>query len=326
MKKICIFDTATGSLNIGDQIIMESFQKEMTDIVSQGFCLRLPTHNPICHSYQDFKRNPMIKYLEECDLKFIGGTNILLKNMLLPLTQWNINLWNCKGYKNTILVGCGLNPNKKKINLYTKMLYKKILAKNYIHSVRDDATKEFLESLGFKAINTGCPTLWSINQKFCKQIPTKKANQVVFTLTDYLKDKEKDQEIINILNKNYKRIYYFPQGSEDLEYLQQFENIEKIEVLSANLESFEKKLIEGNIDYVGTRLHAGIYAIKHKIRSIIIIIDNRARDISKVNHLKCVERTKIDKLSDMINNELITDIKIDQYKIKMFKKQFEDVI
>ncbi|MEI3046520.1 MAG: polysaccharide pyruvyl transferase family protein [Romboutsia timonensis] len=69
-------------------------------------------------------------------------------------------------------------------------MYSKILSKNYIHSVRDERTKRFVEELGYKAINTGCPTMWKFNDEFCKEVPTKKSDKVIFTLTDYSHDRE----------------------------------------------------------------------------------------------------------------------------------------
>ncbi len=322
MKKMCIFDTATGSMNIGDQIIMNAFEKEMQDIINQNFCIRISTHTPICHFYQDLSINPMINYLQNCDFKFIAGTNILLKNMMLPLTQWNINSFNCKGYKNVILVGCGLNSNSKKTNLYTKRLYKRILSKEYTHSVRDEETKIFLESLGFKAINTGCPTIWSITPDMCKKIPTKKSKNVIFTLTDYAKDKEQDQKLINILIKEYKKVYFFPQGANDEEYLNEFSNRKDIIILKPNLQSFSDALLNNNCDYVGTRLHAGIFAINHQVRSIIIIVDNRARDMSKSYNFNCIERKSLDNLSTLINSKFDTSININKQNIEIFKNQF----
>lgn len=323
MKKICKFNTAIGSLNIGDQIIMESFNNEMNYIFEGNYVYEVSTHQPLCHSYQDIKINPYNKFLKQCDYKFIAGTNIILNNMFWPLTQWNINMFNCSGYKDVILVGCGMNHNTKKMNLYTKLLYKKILNKNVYHSVRDEETKIQLEKMGFKAINTGCVTLWNLTDEFCKKIPKKKSNRVVFTLTDYCADHNYDQELINILNDNYEEIYYFPQGSEDITYLNSFKNIKKIRIIGANLKDYQKLLNEGNIDYVGTRLHAGIYAIKHGIRSIIITIDNRAREMGKNNHLTVIERNNLKQLSNLINSNINTMITINNKNIEKFKKQFK---
>ena len=73
--------------------------------------------------------------------------------------------------------------------IYTlDFLLKILLSKTYLHSVRDEYTKDMLERIGIKnVINTGCPTMWSLTEEHCKQIPIKKSNSVVFTITDYNK-------------------------------------------------------------------------------------------------------------------------------------------
>jgi len=324
MKNVCVFDTSYGSTNIGDSIIMESFYNEMSYLLSSNYVLKLPTHYPITHFYQDIELNPVIRWLSNCDYKFIGGSNILLKNMFLPLTQWNINIFNCNGYKNSVVVGCGVNPNSKKINLYTKLLYKKILSKDVVHSVRDENAKKFLEDLGYKAINTGCPTFWSFTKDFCKQIKIKKSKNVVFTITDYNKDEINDKKMINILKENYNQLYFFPQGAEDYNYFKKICKDENIKIVNPNLASLKEILENGNVDYVGTRLHAGIYSLKHKVRSIIIIIDNRAKDIKETYNIVAIDRNNIENLRNMINSEFETKINVDIDKIEMFKKQFED--
>ena len=200
--------------------------------------------------------------------------------------------FNCKYYKNSIAIGCGSDTNAKKMDLYTKSMYKKIFSKEYIHSVRDERTKRLLESIGVKAINTGCPTLWGFTPELCKEIPRKKADKVVFTLTFYNKDLEVDQKLIDILNKNYKEIYFWVQGSEDLEYLNSFNGIKNIKIVNPTLDAYRELLEKGDIDYVGTRLHAGIYAMKHKVRSIILAIDNRARDMSETYNINTIDKKK----------------------------------
>ena len=68
----------------------------------------------------------------------------------------------------------------------------KVLSKKYVHSVRDDAAKELLESMGFKAVNTGCPTLWGLTPAFCANISKKKSNSAIMTLTSYQADIHED--------------------------------------------------------------------------------------------------------------------------------------
>ena len=325
MRKNILFDTSIGSQNMGDYIICDSAEKELNNILEGDFLVKCPTHTPVLHSYQKISVNPLYKYCKDATYKFVEGTNIMQLSMILRAwTIWNINIFNCKPYENCILVGVGIHPNRKNMDWYTKLLYKKILSKHYIHSTRDERTKKLLEDLGLKAINTGCPTLWRLNKEFCKDIPSEKAENVVFTLTDYCKDKEKDQELINILVKSYKKVYFWIQGSEDFEYFNSFENIKNIELINPNLPSYEKILKQGNIDYVGTRLHAGIYAMQHKIRSIIIAIDNRTRDMKKNYNLNSIEREDISMLDEIINSEILTDIQINEMAISQWKNQFKE--
>lgn len=322
MEKYVLFDTSSGSQNMGDYIILDSVEKEMEFLFKNNFTIKLSTHSPVLHSYQCVNRNGKIKYCNEASNKFLAGTNMLNYNMMLPWCNWNVNIFNFKPYLNSTLVGVGMNPNAKKINFYTKFLYKKILSKDTIHSTRDEKTKLFIESLGFRAINTGCATLWSLTTEKCSKIPEGKSDNVIFTLTDYCKDIIRDQKLIDILIKNYDNVYYWVQGSNDLEYLKKFNNIENIKIVSPNLKSFSEVLSSKNIEYVGTRLHAGIYAMKHEVRSIILIVDNRARDMKDSYNLVCIERDDIDNLEKLINSSFKTRLNIDYKKINDFKNQF----
>lgn len=322
-NKNVLFDTSSGSLNMGDYIIVESVERELKEILYGEFLAKYSTHTPVSHFYQNIKRNGAIKYFENAKYKFIAGTNLLNYNMLLPWNNWNVNIFNKRPYNNSILVGVGMNPNSKRINLYTRILYKSILSKDYIHSCRDERTTKFLKSLGFKALNTGCATMWCLTEEHCKKIPSDKSKKVIFTLTDYCKDVEKDQKLIDILIKNYDDVYFWVQGSNDYEYFKCFSNTEKIKIVSSNLKDYDKILSSGSIDFVGTRLHAGIYALQHKRRTIILSVDNRARDIKKNYNLPCIERNNIDKLDSLINSSFETKINIDIDKINKWKSQFK---
>ncbi len=322
MKNIVLFDTEQGTQNLGDYIIMECINNEMKYLLDKNFVTHFSTHTPIARFYQNFRRNMPSRACDKADYKFICGTNIIKYSLLRLAPDWNINYFNCKYYKDSICIGCGCETNAKRLDLYTKLMYKKIFSKNYIHSVRDERTKVFLEELGLKAINTGCPTLWSLTKEHCAKITEEKSNKVVFTLTDYKKDRKVDQELINILKRNYKDIYFWVQGSEDLEYFNSFDNIENINIVAPKLEAYKKLLIENDIDYVGTRLHAGIYAIRNGRRSIILAIDNRARDMSKTYNLNTIDKNDIDKLETKINSKFKTNVVIDNEKIEKWKSQF----
>lgn len=325
MKNYIIFDTSVGSLNIGDQIINESFNQNVRDIYGDGFVVRYSTHTPTSHFYQNNRFNRFYRYVKSCSAKFVVGTNILSNNMFEPWPNWNVNIFNCKPYKNSVLVGCGYAADTDKVNTYTKFLYSKILSKDLIHSVRDERTKRILNKLGYKAINTGCVTMWGLTDEHCKKIPVKKQKNVVFTLTDYRRDIDADQYLVDILNKMYEKVYYWIQGSGDLEYFRTLKNTEKIIKVNPNLDDFKLVLTKNEVDYVGTRLHAGVYAMQNYVRSIIIIVDNRARDMKETYNLPAVERKDIkEKLQEMITTDYETKINIEKNKIIEWKNQFNE--
>lgn len=324
MKNYVLFDISQGTQNLGDFIIMDSIMKEMNFLFEGNFLTHFSTHTPIARFYHNFRRNMQSRACDSADKKFICGANTFKNSLLRICPDWNINHFNCKYYKNSIAIGVGMDMNSKKMDSYTKMIYKNILSKEFVHSVRDERTKKMLEDLGFKAINTGCPTLWSLDDDFCKKIPTEKAENVIFTLTFYDKDQVNDQKLIDILKNNYNKLFFWVQGSEDYEYFKTFQNIEDIEIISPNLESYKRILQKDNIEYVGTRLHAGIFAMKNMRRAIILNIDNRARDMSETYNLNTIDRDKIYMLEEKINSKFETKVNIDKSRIREWKNQFKD--
>ncbi|SCH96339.1 polysaccharide pyruvyl transferase CsaB [uncultured Clostridium sp.] len=326
MKYIAVLDTSIMSFNIGDQIIMESARKGLAPILNDAFVVNLPTHSPMFHWWEfSFKRNDSLSQnLSKLDLKFVCGTNLLEKNMKKRKNTWNLHMMDTHYIKDVVLVGVGTDKLDKIENKYTEKLYKRILSHEYIHSTRDEKTKELLESMGFKAINTGCPTLWGLDKTVCEQIPTTKSEKVIFTITDYTPNLEKDKKMLDILFDNYKEVFCWIQGSQDVEYLQKMNLKDKnIQYISPSLAAYNEFLErEKTCDYVGTRLHGGIKAMQKLHRAIIIGVDNRAYDMHKSYNLNYISRENIEDLEDMINKPINTDIKIDINKINEFLGQF----
>jgi len=326
MKKVIFFDPTVGTTNLGDYIIMLSIKRHIHELFANDFVIKLPTRLPLLHFYQKFKKNILYRTIINADIKLICGTNLLYTNLFRPWPLLNINLFDVDLYKGSILIGVGCGVNSKKSNLYTEYIYKKILRKDVIHSVRDEYTKNFVESLGFQAINTGCPTLWSLDDNFCKSVVTQKSEKVVFTLTDYSKDIEKDSLLISKLKYNYKKVYFWPQGIEDFNYLCYIlnGNLSDIQVIPPKLEAFKNILQEGDIDYVGTRLHAGIFALQHKIRTIIISVDYRSSYMSVNFGLPIYTRDNIAEIDAIINNNLVVSNIIKRENIDRWLQQFHN--
>ena len=319
---ILLLDPSIGTNNVGDEIIMECAQKELEFLTQGRFVYRLPTHVSSFHWYQIWKNSLAVRNYAESEYKFVCGSNLLMKDMLTHYPQWNLNLWNCKPFQGSILLGVGASAGDK-TNLYTRKLYDKFLSKNYFHSVRDERSKEFMEQLGFKAINTGCVTMWKLTPDFCKSIPISKASRVVFTLTAASQPLESDQHLIDILQRNYKKVYFWVQGDKDMEYFGKFRNTGGIIIVPPTKEAYHQILCEEDIEYVGTRLHAGVYAMRHSKRAVIIVIDERAREINRSNNLICMERDAVaTELEKLINSEFKTEIKMPREEINRWRAQF----
>ncbi|CAM3963113.1 polysaccharide pyruvyl transferase family protein [Lederbergia lenta] len=320
MENMLLLDTSVGSLNKGDDIIMKCVRYQLAEITKSSYLLTLPTHVSPFHWYQVARRSNRVKIYSEAKYKFVGGSNLLTMDMLTHFPQWNINIFNYGPLKGSILVGVGAGKGNK-VNTYTKILYRKVLSQEYYHSVRDERTKKILSEMGFKSINTGCATMWSLTPEFCKEIPVHKSESVIFTLTHHAKDIKSDQLLIDTLNKNYKNVYFWVQDSDDLVYLRNLKHTENIQIVPPTIDDYET-ILNTDIDYIGTRLHGGIFAMRQKKRSIIIGIDERAHGMNETYNLNIIDRKDLDNLDVMINSEIKTEVQVDFNAVNKWFDQF----
>lgn len=133
--------------------------------------------------------------------------------------------------------------------------------------------------------------------------------------------------MLDILKKNYKKVYIWLQGEKDLSYLNEITDVTEIELVNWELQEYDELLSSiDNLDYIGTRLHAGIRALNHKKRSIIITVDNRTREIAKDTHLVVVERENIVcELENLLISDFQTEIQIPIENIELWKNQFRNI-
>lgn len=315
MKKIVLYNPSISSMNLGDEIIYDGVKKALKPILSDSFVVNVSTHLPVSFFYA--------RMLEKADMKFVCGTNLLRNYFRFYSKQWDINLLNIKKLSPCVLVGVGWHKDTCRLSPYTAYLYKTILDKNKLHSVRDSYTKERLKELGFtNVINTGCPTMWDLTPEFCKDIPTKKSNEVVFTLTDYNKDKEKDLLVIDELKKAYDKVYIWLQGLNDYDYAKKLGVLDRVELIEPSLSAYDNFLDTHDVEYIGTRLHGGIRALQHKKRTMILAVDGRALAKKEDFNLPVVERASLNEeiLQNVIYGERDTKIVIPQEEITLWKK------
>lgn len=317
-NKITIFNTSIATLNIGDEIIVDGVRKQLEDTFNNTMFFNVPTHEKIGrHSY---------KLINQSDISFVAGTNLLNSRYYIHRPRaWQLSFQDLNFIKDSeiILTGVGWGAYQGNPDYFSKSFYKKALSKKYIHSVRDSYTENKLKSIGIdNVINTGCATMWDLTPDFCSTIPTQKATNVVFTLTDYGKNREFDQYFIDYLESLYNEVYYWPQGSADYDYITQLKK-NKVQVINPSLTAFDELLASNkDLEYVGTRLHGGIRALQHKRRTLIIGIDNRALEKKKDFNLNVLDRENIHMLPEIINNKIQTKLHLDFDKINQWKKQF----
>jgi polysaccharide pyruvyl transferase WcaK-like protein len=313
---IGIFDPAISSKNLGDEIISEAVIGVLREIYPVDFFLKIPTQEKI--SVATYRK------LRQCRLGFVGGTNLLSSNMVRR-RQWKIGLLDSIFIRRPILLGVGWWQYQGEPDAYTRAVLERSLSKDLIHSVRDEYTKAKLFKIGIRnVVNTGCPTMWGLNQSHLEAVSTDKTDCVVTTLTHYSKKPDRDQAMLNLIFRHYRKVYFWPQGSGDLSYLEQLGLKASVNVLSSSLSAFDKVLANEAepVDYIGTRLHAGIRALQFKRRSVVVPVDNRATEISKDTGLPIINGDLEDGLRSFFHNHYEARISLQIKNIQLWKSQF----
>ncbi len=316
MKKVFLYEPSIASNNIGDEVIVQGCKKALSQFLNEHYVVEMPTHTPLSNRYALFIGAP--------DLKIVCGSNILAGKLdqLRHVKQWALNYTTAWQLKRSIFIGVGAQKYQF-CNLYTKRTYRKMFHPDYIHSVRDAYTEKFLHKIGItNVVNTGCPTMWGLLPEHCAAIPQKKADTVILTLTDYSQDVARDELLIKTLNEHYRSVYYWIQGANDYAYFKTLRGVENIKIIPPNLAAYDTFLKEHETDFVGTRLHGGMRALQNKRRTIIIGIDNRAIELNRDFNIPVLNQNNMEQLSGMIEQPLITAIRLNTKNIALFLRQF----
>src|SRR5690606_19174172 len=118
MPKI-IFDTAVGSTNLGDHIIMDAVNQIGNQLFEEDFVINISTHQRI---------HPLdLIQLRKFDLAVVGGTN-LLKNDNFLRSQWQVGLKETVVLrKKAVLFGVGWwQYQSQPVSPYSKFLYRSL--------------------------------------------------------------------------------------------------------------------------------------------------------------------------------------------------------
>lgn len=312
---ISVFDITVSDNNLGNEIIMESAYSYLRSAFPTAFFIKLP--------YLDSIGGISIEYVRQSEYVFFPGGNSLTSDMK-RYKQWGLDRTNANDIKDVVLMGVGWWQYQGEPTRYTRRVLQKVLHHDLYHSVRDTYTAEKLSSIGFQnVLVTGCPSLWKLSAEHCRSIPQDKSDNVLFTFTDYNRSSY-DRKLMHVLTNKYKRLIVWPQGPDDGRYAKELYG--NVEILAPTVAALDRllSLIE-DIDYVGTRLHAGIRALQYKRRSVIIGIDNRAIEQGKDFGLPVIFREDIEAIEKAIDNGLRFSIELPFSNIKKWLKQFEDL-
>lgn len=312
MKVVTLFDTAVASTNLGDQIIMDAVIDQLSDLCSNAFIYSVASHD-----WMGAKSRSLVK---RANLSITGGTNLLSSRMWFkPL--WKLTPLDALRGLDVTLMGAGWYQFQSKPDLYTRFLLQRVLSSKTLHSVRDGYTEAMLKAAGVNnVINTGCPTLWRLDSAHCSKIPTHKSENVITTLNTYIKQPDLDQQLLELLHRQYRKVYFWVQTQADYEYSKQLHpELIYIDPSVRALNSLYQADI--SLDYVGNRLHAGIRAIQNLRRTIILEIDNRAKEMGRDFGLPTVERSDFDQLTQMINDPFETKLTLPIDAINQWKSQ-----
>ncbi|MET7103876.1 polysaccharide pyruvyl transferase family protein [Lactiplantibacillus plantarum] len=322
---ITVLDTSIATENLGDFIIMDAVHKQLRTLFPESFFVNTATHDTMGREAKQWQR--------KSQYTFIGGTNLLTDRFRgRNRAQWKYGL---RDREVTGAIGLGLGwqsyleyhrPIDIPLKYAQKLIYDRALSTKYIHSVRDSYTQKRLARMGIESINTACVTMWGLTPELLANIPTAKANTVVTTITNYWQSPEylkAYRQLIETLLVNYKTVKLWIQAREDIEIFNKLnvEGAERVIFIAPNLSAYDEALSEP-VDYIGTRLHAGIRALQHQRRSLIVELDNRAREIANDTNLPTIDYRHIQDVANFINQNYAMNIKVPFTNIEKWRSQF----
>jgi polysaccharide pyruvyl transferase WcaK-like protein len=318
MQRIGVLDTSIATQNTGDLIIMEAAREVLEELLIDRQLIYFPSHEGLSAYGRKLQRL--------VSLNIACGTNLLHSHMGL-VRQWRIGVRDAFCFSRTVLMGVGWRSQKsRKTDAYTHWLLRRVLSLDHAHSVRDSYAESKLKELGFaRVLNTGCHTTWALTEAHCSAIPRGRGEEAVVVLTDYSPDQERDSQLLDLCIKMYKKVHFWCQGTGDLAYLQQLGYGNRVALVPPSLAAYRKLLSdEGrSLDYVGTRLHGGIYALRHRRRSVIVGVDHRANEMGRDLSLPVIDRySPARDLEEMIGGNLTVQIRLPLQKIQEWKRQF----
>jgi hypothetical protein len=304
--KLCIHspgridDEGTPSDNLGDVVIERAAIQRIRALGIADDQMSISSlHRPIPAERRQLMRTSHVNV--------VAGSNAIGWPYIHKRSCWKVRPADLAIPLKFVLMGVGWSAYETRPNLKTRYYLRRLLRTDALHSVRDTYTERVLREIGFSnVVYTGCPSMWSFTPEYCRRLPTQKSQVVVTAVTDYRKDPAHDRAMLDVLKASYREVVAFPQGTGDSKYLRSIGFRGRI--LNHELSFIEVMRRDyGTFDYVGTRLHGGIFCVQNGIRSLIVMVDNRARGICEDTGLAGVERDPL-AIAAAIENPVVQEI------------------
>jgi polysaccharide pyruvyl transferase WcaK-like protein len=317
LQTATVLDTAVTSTNLGDQIIMEAVRRELADVLSGRMVFTVASH--------EWMGGLSRSLIRGSSHTIAGGTNLLSSHMWFRM-NWKVTPADGLRGMKVILMGVGWYQYQGNPDPYSRWIIRRLLSSKGIHSVREGYAAKMLETIGIRnVVNTGCPTIWSLTPEHCARLPRRKSRSVLTALNSYknLNNPEADRRMLQTLRKHYDTVYLWIQTHTDRDYAHALDD--RLQFVDPSLSALDRILTSDmDLDYVGNRLHAGIRALQKGRRSIILEIDNRAREMGNDFSLPTVERCDFDRIEKMINEPSPIAVTLPAREIAAWKNQFSN--
>ena len=228
----------------------------------------------------------------------LGGTNALHSRQLLnrqwPLTPRQINSLKHK----TVFLGVGWWQYQRPPTRATRRLLRLLSHPDVPHALRDGYTAERVATMGVPSLMTGCPTMWNLHGVSTTLSPGPNT-AVVTTLTDYHFDYEVDGAWLRCLRQAYDTILVVGMGPGDEPAFRKLPRLDGVQWAGYGREGLDRAR-SNTVDYVGTRLHAGVYWLQQGGNSLVVAVDNRATEMGRDTGLPVVAREDLTALAGAI--------------------------
>ena len=303
--KFSLLNTSLESANTGDKIIVQSIINEFPELDG--------AESISTHKFMSFES---LTRATSQDSLIVTGTNFL-SSKPWPPAPWRFGpLELLVTIRKVIMLGVGWRKYEGPLSLIQRLVYKIILNPQVPISTRDQYSADLLKSGGFWALNTGCPTMWSLPDEL-PQLTYE--TEVVSTVTDYAKNSVIDTLMLTKLAEMFKHVHVWPQSLGDVRYLKTLNLPKNCTVVTGELETFNT-LVVGKA-YVGTRLHAGIRAAQLGAPALVVSIDNRAREIGSDTLFPMIERSNLENTLEIAVEGLRKKarVRINREEISLYK-------